>query len=239
MIELMCDCPELQDGHIFRLGDYVHDKGMMHVFGFGSGGEGPRQSGGYIWCQCADKLQRIPTKKELIHFAKLKKRREKKRYAQMRQRYPALEEDFVINWYIGGTPFLLDRYHIDRFYQMMQWAKNLSDDGRISIKYPKKTQPGWWRHPYPQLTYFYTWIPTQKQIQTMLKDQWWSCTDHYVRTEFHRWYNEFQLKHDTWEMTGDEIWVAFYMHRVYNKVWDWKSRNKRSKKKKQWKELVK
>ena len=75
------------------------------------------------------------------------------------------------------------------------------------------------------------WLPTQKQIQDMLKEQWFGVTDHYIRTEFHRWYNETNLARNTWELTGDEIWVAFYMHRIYNKVWQFKT------KKKQWKEV--
>jgi len=163
MIELMCDCPELQGGHVYRIGDYVYDKAMMRMFSWGSGGEGPRQGGGYIWCQCADKLQRIPTKKELIHFAKLKKNRMKRKYAQRNERYPALEEDAIISWYGGGI-FLLDRYHIDRFRQMMYWIKN--GEGTVSIHYSKKSRKsGWWQHPYPPMTYFYTWIPTQKQIR--------------------------------------------------------------------------
>lgn len=75
------------------------------------------------------------------------------------------------------------------------------------------------------------WLPTQKQIQAKLKAIWFGVTDHYVRTEFHRWYNESRLKYDTWELTGDEIWIAFYIHRVCNKVWKFKT------KKKQWKEV--
>lgn len=83
----------------------------------------------------------------------------------------------------------------------------------------------------PFYAYELIWLPTQKQIQNKLKEQWWSCTDHYVRTEFHRWYNESHLKHDTWELTGDEAWIAFYMYRVHSKVWKFKT------KKKQWKEM--
>jgi hypothetical protein len=236
MIELMCDCPELQDGHVFKIGDYVYDKGMMNIFSWGSGGEGPRQGGGYIWCQCADKLQRIPTKKELIHFTKLKRNRMRKKYHARNERYPALEEDFIIGWFGGGALLLLDRCRISTFCQMMRWIK--TGEYTVSIHHSKASRKsGWWQHPYPPMTYFYTWLPTQKQIQAKLAKQWWSCTDHYVRTEFHRWYNESQLKYDTWEMTGDEIWIAFYMRRVHNKVWDWKSRNKQTKKKKQWKEV--
>lgn len=230
MIELMCDCPELQDGHIYRIGDYVYDKGMMHIFSWGSGGEGPRQGGGYIWCQCADKLQRIPTRKELVHFAKLKKRRENRHYAKKNMRYAALEEDCIINWYGGEVIFLLDRFRINTFCQMMYWIKN--KEGTVSIHHSKESRKaGWWHAPYPPMTYFYTWMPTQKQIQQRLMKKWWSCTDHYVRIEFHKWYNETNLIRDAWKLTGDEAWIAFYMYRVHNKVWKFKT------KKKQWKEI--
>lgn len=92
----------------------------------------------------------------------------------------------------------------------------------------------WWQGSSNNCLYkreHYIWIPTQKQIQQMFMKWTGDTTDHYVRTEFYRWYNEFHLKHGVWRLTGDEVWIAFYMYRVHNKVWKFKT------KKKQWKEV--
>ncbi len=215
MIELMCDCPELQDKHTFNVGDYVYDKGMMNIFSWGSGGQGPKQAASYLWSQCADKLQRIPTKKELIHFAELKRNRKKKQYAKHNDRYPALEEDFVINWYGGGGQFIIDRYSIDKFRQMKWWAN--SREGKVSIHNPGK-KPGWHRIPYPPMNYFYVWIPTQEQIQNKLKLEI-DCTSHDVRKAFHHWYVRHCHNTDREMWNNDALWIDFYMCSIHNKTW--------------------
>ncbi len=219
MLKLMCDYPELQDGHVFELGDYIYDNGMIDVFSYGT--TTGRQCSGYIWNQCADELSRIPTKEELIKFArnKLKKNKLKK---LKRCGSGILEAEGIANWSYGRY-FYLDKTTIWAvFGPMGRWIRTKL----YNVSIHKKKGIGYFHVPYPPISYFYIWIPSQEQIQDTLRAKW-EYTHHILRKMFFEWYLDVSYTKAVW--TDRELWIAFYMYKVHNKIWqDTQWINKRS-----------
>ena len=58
---------------------------------------------------------------------------------------------------------------------------------------------------------------TQEQIQDILKARW-DCTSHNVRMAFYTWYRSPRCGNkEHW--TDRELWIAFYMYTLHNKIW--------------------
>jgi len=209
LIADLCNCPEIQDKHLFNVGDKVYNNGMIESFSRGA--TKGVQNCDYMWNQCADKYRRIPSRKDLMRFAKTKRRALERKGCPCHCEPP--EINWILNWIYGGYIFNVDKTDCELLNKMVTFEKS----GQHPITISKKGRKFGFDHlPYPPITYFYTWIPTQEQIQLMMKHKL-DCTGHNIRELFWEWYNS-KYTCDKQHWTDQELWIVFYMFTVHKKT---------------------
>lgn len=56
MLSLMCNCPEIQEGHVFRIGDYIYDTGTRFYF-YCHHPSALKPDGIFIWIPTQEQVQ--------------------------------------------------------------------------------------------------------------------------------------------------------------------------------------
>ena len=204
LLPLLCDCPEIQNDHEFKIGDRVYSNGMIEVFNFGGG-----PNSGYFWSRCANHYRRIPSKKDLQRYAAVERRRRIRKGISYREETPQIE--WTLDWIYGGY-FFLGRHERDKIEELRYAGINNS---RTIAIHKKGKAFGFDRLPFPPITYFYSWIPSQEQIQNMLKRKL-DVPSHNVRQLFYEWYNSENGKTKQ-HWTDRELWICFYMFTLHSK----------------------